>query len=49
MWNAAELKWTLFYLKGSHDLMKCSFEQNKSDFTQKIYHENSLKKAVSPK
>lgn len=41
MWNAAELKWTLFCLQGSPDLMKCSYEQNKSDFAQKIGNEST--------
>lgn len=49
MWNAAELKWTLFCLQVSHDLMKYSYEQNKLDFAQKIDYESSLKETVSPK
>lgn len=41
MWNATELKWTLFCLQGSHDLMKYSYEHNKSNFAQKVDGESS--------
>lgn len=40
MWNVAELKWTLFCLQGSHDLMKYSYKQDKSDFAQKTDNES---------